>query len=228
MIDQVDSRLKEWVTTTLGRPVTVCLSSPAGEHSDCGVHLFLFELRDDPPARGSKRPPLQVLLRYLVTTWASAPEDAHRMLGELLFAAMADSEFQVELEPVSAALWSALGASPQPSFILRVPVRVERPEPDVQYVRHPLVVRSVLTRALQGVVLTPEDVPVAGATVELPTLSLATRTDANGQFLFPTIPTEPPVRQLCVKAKGREVIIPLDASIVDRGLVVIRFHAFDV
>lgn len=226
MIDQVDGRLKEWVTKTLGRPVTVCFSSPASEPADCGVHLFLFELRDDPPARGSRRPPLQVSLRYLVTTWASAPEDAHRMLGELLFAAMADPELEVELEPLPAAFWSALGASPQPSFILRLPVRVERPEPDVQYVRHPLALWPVHTRSLQGIVLTPENVPLVGATVELPAVGLATHTDANGKFLFPTIPTEPPIQEVCVRAKGREVTVSLDASIGESPLV-IRFHAFD-
>ncbi|MCU0518329.1 MAG: DUF4255 domain-containing protein, partial [Oscillatoria sp. Prado101] len=84
-----------------------------------------------PPLRGSQRTPLQAAARYLVTTWAGTPEDAHRLLGDLLFAAMDSAAFQAELNPLPAAAWTAFGLPPQPSFVLRVPLQIARPQPPV-------------------------------------------------------------------------------------------------
>ncbi len=228
MIDQIDRRLTEWVAKTLGTPLTVSLTFPPSEHTDRGVSLFLLELADALPLRSNKRSPLQVMLRYLVTTWAAQPEDAHRLLGDLLFAALSDPEFDVEVGSVTPALWSALGVRPQPAFILRVLVRLERPEPEVHYVRKPLVVRPILTRALQGVVFSPEEVPLVGAMVQLPTCGLVTHTDSHGRFLFPSVPSELPIRELVVRAKGREVTVQVDATALDQGPLVIHFNGFDV
>jgi len=106
MIDQVDQDLVRWVQNIL-TDSKVSLTPPQPSEAGEGVGLFLMDTVLTPPARGTKRPPLQITLRYLVTTWAESPEKAHRMFGELLFAALESSEFEVESKPPD--VWKAFG-----------------------------------------------------------------------------------------------------------------------
>src|SRR3954452_165206 len=81
LIDQTDHQLSDWIGTVL--PDTAINLGPPGSVTDGkGISLYLMELAASPPLRGSERPPLQIELRYLVTTWAEAPEEAHRLLVE--------------------------------------------------------------------------------------------------------------------------------------------------
>ena len=128
MIDQIAQRLQVWVGQALPE-TTVTIEPPGPSRSGQGVSLYLFELVDDPPLRGSQRTPLQAAARFLVTTWAATTEEALRLLGDLLFAAMEKTEFQVELTPLPAATWATFGLTPQPSFVLRVPLQWARPQP---------------------------------------------------------------------------------------------------
>lgn len=225
MIETVDERLKDWVENVLDA-VTVTLDPPGPPQAGRGVNLYLLELVESPPPSGTKRPPLQLSLRYLITTWADEPEEAHRLLGELVFAAMEVSEYEVELAPVLAATWMALGAIVQPSFMLRVPLRRERPEPEVDLVREPLVVQNVPISELRGTVLGPGDVPLMGALVELPLLQLRTRADSKGRFHFAAVPREFDTWRLRVKAKGREFQVTVRRGSEGEPLV-IRVDPFD-
>jgi hypothetical protein len=226
MIDQVDKRIAEWVENVLDG-ATVSLHPPDDAQSGQGVSLYLLELADSPPPRSTGRPPLQLSLRYLVTTWAEEPKEAHRLLGELVFAGMGSSEFDIELDPIPVDLWASLGVAPRPSFILRTPLRMERPEPEVKYVRQPLVVRTVSITSLRGTVLGPDDVPLVGALVEIPALELFTRTDAKGVFSFSTLPAEPLVEQVLVRAKGREFSVTVDQPVSEDRPLVIRIDPLD-
>ena len=210
MIDQVDRRLEEWVVQTLGVP-TCTLDPPTDDRPGQGVSLFLLELVERPVLRGGTgRPPLQLALRYLVTTWAEGPEEAHRLLGELAFAAMAMDGFAVDLEPVPTAIWTALEVKPRPSFILRVPLRKDMPEPTAKLVRQPLVVRPTPLVSLSGTLLGPGDVPLMRAAVEVPALDLATITDPDGHFAFGSVPAEAYPKTLRIRAKGLELDVPVE------------------
>ncbi len=222
MIDQTDKRLKDWAAT-VADGVPISLAPPDDAQTGQGVSLYLLELAPQPPSGIARRLPLQLSLRYLVTTWADTPEEAHRLLGNLAFAAMESTEFEAELEPIPLAAWAAFHAVPRPAFVLRVPLRVERPEPSTKLVRKPMVVKTALITSLIGVVVTPDDVPLAGATVEFPALQLTVHTDAKGHFRFPAIPAEPPTRQLRVKAKGRELDVTVDQPGSEQEPLVIHF-----
>ena len=208
MIEQTDSLLKDWVVRVLGT-VPVTLSFPATSQAGPSVSLYLMALAPGFPSNGGPRPPAQLGLRYLVTTWADAPEQAHRMLGRLAFAAMDSSEFEVDLDPLPVEVWLAFATAPRPAFVLRVLLRLERPKPD-KFVRVPLVVRSAPLTALRGRVLSPEGVPLPGLRVDLPSLQLSTQTDEGGHFLFPAIPSESPIGPLHISGKGHELDITLE------------------
>jgi hypothetical protein len=163
----------------------------------------------------------------MVTAWADSPERAHHLLGELVLAALEQVELTAVLEPPSADTWSALGVLPQPCFVLQVPLRRERPQPDPRWVRHPLVARAVPITSLRGVLLGPGDVPLAGASVELAHLQRTVRADRKGRFHFETLPADSAGRSLTVKVKGREFRVDLEGPIADGEPVVIRLDLFE-
>ena len=205
MIAQIDRRLEDWVASTLDlSEAEVSLAPPRATETGKGVGLYLMELLHEPPARGMRRPPLRIILRYLVTTWAEETEEAHQMLGDLVIAATESTEFEVEQEPLPVTIWTAFGVAPRPSFVLRAPLNHERPEKIAPPVKQPLVIKQSPLRSLHGRVFGPRDIPVANARVELPTLQLSTNTDYEGRFHFSAVPVEPRVKLLRVRARGRE------------------------
>src|SRR5689334_7300174 len=156
MIEQIDAHLSEWVQSVVDK-VDISLAAPKPNQTGRGIGLYLLELNNKPVPRSNTRPPLQIELHYLVTAWANDPEDAHALLGQLVFAAMASTEFEVDLTPLPAATWAAFGVIPQPSFILVMPLRQERPEPDTKLVLKPLVIQASPIISFAGVVLGPGD-----------------------------------------------------------------------
>lgn len=226
MIDQVDRRLRDWTQSTLP-DAEVTFGAPLDAKEGTGVSLYLFDLINNPPARGTRRPPLQVALRYLVTSWAEEPHKAHRLLGDLMFAAMDNPDFDIEVDSIPVELWRALGVAPRPAFVIRVPLRRERPELERRLVRMPLVVKQSPIGSVEGIVVGPGDIPIANARVELPGLRRSTRTDSKGRFRFSAVPTEPPPEMLIVKAKGKEMSVrPADTAPNGERLV-IRLHGLE-
>jgi hypothetical protein len=240
LIEQIDRQLKQWVEKVLSAsaigetgtaeavpPAAFSLAPPARDPAGCGVSCYLLELQDHPPARDTQRAPLQIALNYLVTAWAEQPEDAHRLLGRLVFAAMQEPEWEVLLAPPSETLWSALGVPPQPAFILSLPLRVERPAPPAPLVRQAIQLQAAPVTSLAGVVLGPGDIPLAGAIVELPALRQSRYTDHKGQFLFPMVPAEPAEKKLNIKARGRERSVTISLPAEASTPLVIHFDLFD-
>jgi hypothetical protein len=207
MIDEIDRQLSDWIGTVL-KKVDVSLGLPgAAVGVDRSVGLYLLELTHVPVPRGKRRPPIQVRLRYLVTTRAPEPQEEHQMLGQLLIAALKDPEFEVEQESLPISTWEALNVEPRPSFVLRVPFTYEQPERLAPLVRRPLVIKTAQLRSLSGQVFGPEDIPIVDARVEVPGLQLYTNTDSKGRFHFSSVPAEPYPKLLHVRAKGKEFFI---------------------
>jgi uncharacterized protein DUF4255 len=226
MADQLDERLRNWIANEI-EGAEISLAAPAKERPGRGVSLYLLELMPFPAPRTDKRPPLQLSLKYLVTAWSERPEDAHEILVHLMFAAMEDKDFQVDLEPIPLTAWTAMGVPPQPSFVLRVPLRQERPEAQTKLVRYPLEVQSSPIVGFHGVLLGPGDVPLSQCQVEIPDLNLATRTDYKGRFCFPNVPAAG-AKQLLIKAKGLELPISSEQNYPDRSApLVIHFSLLE-
>ena len=166
-IDLIDKQLSAWVSEVLGvAPGTlkVSLSPPAPQIAEAGsgVNLYLFELRHAPPLRTQKRPPLQMQLLYLVSTWAQSDKEAHRLLGELAFAVMAHPDYEAEFAQVPAETWAGFGIPPRPSFFVSVPIRREQLDTAVPPVREPHAVIPADLVTLTGQVLGPHDIPFPG------------------------------------------------------------------
>jgi hypothetical protein len=209
-IDQVDRRLEDWIRSVLGE-VNVFLTPPKELQDIGGVNLYLLNLMNAPPGRSLKElSPHRIILRYLVTVSGTDPHAMHRMLGELMFAALDWPEVEVELDSLSPAVWSVLGLAARPSFVLRVPLIRERPEKLAPPVRTEMIVKNTSLRPLTGRVIGPGDIAIMGARVELPALHLSTVTDSRGRFQFAAVPSDPLIKLLRVNAKGRTISVSVD------------------
>jgi len=226
MAEEFDRRLKDWVGNVIAG-VDVSLAPPVSQRTGRGVGLYLLELVQSPLPSTNKRPPLQLVLRYLITAWSDKPEDAHQMLVALMFAAMENKDFQVELEALPTTVWTAFAVPPRPSFILRVPLRQERPEPQTKLVREPLKVESSPIVGLHGLLLGPGDIPLSDCRIEIPALHISTSTDYKGRFYFPAVPASGN-KQLVVKAKGFELPVVSKQNYPDsRTPLVIHFSPLE-
>ena len=212
MIDEVDLQLREWVGGLVDKGVEISFAPPSNAGSGSGVSVYLLELVPAPPLRGELRTPVQLALRYLVSTWGEKADDQHRLLGDLALAAMTNPEFEVELRPLPAETWAAFPAVPRPSFYIKVPLRQERPEPVTKLVRQPLVVKATNLMAVLGRVVGPGDVPVAGARVEIAAADLSTETDHSGRFALAGVPSDPPKKVIRIRARRREMSVEVQPT----------------
>jgi hypothetical protein len=222
MIDEMDRRLRDWAGSVVGG-LPVSLAPPGREEAgEAAVSLYLLDLGESPSPRTPGPQPLELQLRYLVTTSARDPEEAHRLLSDLLFAALETEEMQVEMEPVPPALWQAFGVAPRPAFRFRVPLIKDREARPAPRVLEPVVVRAAPLARFDGVVLGPGDVPLAGARVALPALNLSARTDFQGRFHFGAVPRDA-TGTLRVEARGRELSLTPEPPSEPESPRIVRF-----
>lgn len=224
MFAAADQRVASWVLEVLGSKVS--FDAPTADADDLVVHAYLLELGQERPARERRRPPVHLVLRYLIATTAKDRARAHDALGALALAAVEHAEFAALFDGISPELWSSFGCPPLPAFRLQVPVIVERPEPTAPYVRE-LVIQSAAVVSLYGTVLGPEDTPLSDARIELPTQGLVARTDHRGQFAMTGVSAEPRQRRLKVRAKGRELAVVSDKGVSVDDPMIIRFESFE-
>ncbi|HVR83803.1 MAG TPA: hypothetical protein VMU54_05780 [Planctomycetota bacterium] len=228
MIDEVDARLGDWVKGALGKEkadLAFEISKEAPKATT--VNLSLVGVLPTPTPRTPQRPPLKLLLRYLVSVRASDVEDAHRILGTLAFSAMEVPDFEMEPEAPAPELWTAIGIPLQPSFALRVPLLKSRPEPHARRVRFPLVIKTSPVHSLSGVVLGPGEIPIMGARVEIPGSGRPVETDYLGHFVIPNVLRDFEPRALEVRAKGARETVALDPQAGTDDALVIHLNSLE-
>jgi hypothetical protein len=219
MFDDVDRALCEWIAT-VATDADVVLHAPAAEVERPTISLYLVELRSGVPTR-REASHLEVVMRYLVSATASDPALAHRLLGQLLFAAFERPDVLVELATVDAALWRAFGVAPRPAFFLQRPYTFERAQ-RAPRIRMPAEIQVQPVGDLTGVVLSPTGVPIVRARVELVDTGAVVYTDDDGRFRFAAVPMRATPRPLRIFAKGTELEVSQRAR-PDESLV-IRFQ----
>jgi hypothetical protein len=227
MIEKIGQEIIDWIGSII-TGAEVALGLPSNNAQSAQIGLYLMDLSQSNCARVGKLPPFQINLRYLVTVRSPREEEAHRLLGELIFAALQkpekeSPEFEVVVEPLPVEAWAILGTAPQPSFFLRAPLRRERPEKIAPRVKEPVVLQPSPMRALSGVVYEAGGMPIMGARVELLTLGITTRTDESGRFRFAAVPSNGQLK-LLAQAKGQTKEI--DYSVGDEPLE-IRLHLLE-
>ena len=226
MAFESDERLRDWVASVLPGTAT-SLAAPDVKSTGHGIGLYLLEIAQAHVPNTLRRPLSQLTLRYLVSAWSDEPEQAHQMLTDLMFAAMENAEFQVEVDPIPVTLWSAFNMPPRPSFVLRVPLQHERTLPHTKLVREPLKVRWVELVGFHGLLLGPGDIPLSDCRVELQALGISATTNDQGRFYFPGVPARGPKR-FVIKAKGLELPVSSEENYPDsKTPLVIHFSPLE-
>jgi hypothetical protein len=223
LIHDVDNDLVRWLASVAEevlddvaivwqRPSDDALPRPT-------VSVYLLELDHMVPTQRSPRRPLEVSLRYLITTSAADAVQAHKLLAALIFAALERPDLQVELKPLPPEIWAAFGAAPRPAVTVRCPLVLERP-PLAPRVLKPAEIHVDQAIPMRGVVVTPGGAPVPYARVELPAHA-ATYTDDKGRFDLGLVPAGAGEELLRVVAKGLDKLIASERS--ESGALLVRF-----
>ena len=220
MIDTIDQQLKEWVNSTVAGQ-DILMSMPPATVDRSTVALSLYELDTAVPGRCDGPRPIELTLRYLVTTHAEEPIEAHRVFGQLLFAAIENPAFVVDNRPLPIEVWRAFGMAPRPSFRLEMPLVRER-QASTPLITKPVEVRVSPIRSLHGVVLSPDGVPIRQARVEIHGTSNVTYTDIRGRFQFRGASTFADKLALRVVARGIER--SFSESLTSDKPILIRFQ----
>jgi hypothetical protein len=211
VIDEIDAALTTWASSALPGKVSVSLAAPGSPPAgkpESWVGLYLQAVTSSDKKHSDPLREWHLVARYLVTAWASKPEDEHKMFGGLLAAALNDASKDVDLSPLPPETWSAFGIPPRPSFALLCPFQVERPVEKAPLVTKPTVIRLESGVSLSGRVLGPGSHPIGGADVRLG--GQLVTTDQRGRFRFPLIPRG--ASQLEVSAKGTRKVFTVAAG----------------
>lgn len=196
--------LLTWVRHVLG-DVSASFEPPGSNLPEgrC-ISLYLMDLRPAPGAHNNKSSPLQFHAHYLITTWGPVCSAQHEDLFELTFSAIDRDDFVVDFETLPAATWRGFDTPPRPSLRINLHLRRARSQqPLAAMVRTPLVMAPAAMVPLQGRLIGPGDVPVAGARIELSGHGRTTQTDQNGLFVFAGVPAG---RTLGVRVQARGLV----------------------
>lgn len=221
MIHAIDQELSQWVAT-VWEDCDFSLDAPS-EGEQPAINIYLMDLLPASRSTQGRRMPLQVNLRYLVSVADATIAQAHEALGQLVFAAMENDRFEVELGPVPAQLWRSFNVPPRPAFWLRVPMIMQRPEPVIGLITQPVRVGVEHARALRGVVTNQNAKLLPGVLVELPELQVSTRTDRRGRFEFGALPAEPVSKALRLSFKGISQTLAVEHRVDDIQTCIFQF-----
>ncbi|HEX9435850.1 MAG TPA: carboxypeptidase-like regulatory domain-containing protein [Candidatus Limnocylindria bacterium] len=191
------------------------------------MSVYLLDVVPQPAVRSAGRPPLQLWLRYLVSTWARERGDADRLLVELAYAAMEQPDIEIDPEVTLPETWTALRAVARPSFIVRVTERRARARPVAPPVLHPIRIEPAFPSFIAGVVRGPGGIALPDATVALPSVGRESRTDARGRFLLQGVPGPPVSTHLVVRAKGTETVVKLPKDPARARALVIEIKSLE-
>jgi len=197
--DQITHGLIDWIGVVLPG-VSVSARSLAAREREDGVDVRLVGLSPRAPPR-VPAPPFIVELEYLITLRMSDAFSEQRLLADLLLAAIDQPEYEIVTRS-AAELCVTLGIPAAAGFVLKTPLLRPRVAKRAPLVRFPLEVHTADLCLLQGKVVGPGDVPIAGAVIS--TNDRVSRTDANGNFQIPGVPDEGKAVALHVRARGLE------------------------
>lgn len=173
-----------------GTAVEVAVPQPVTQQGN-GARLCLWPLSllADQGTRGGYGPQrLRLRARYAVV--ADGPVDAAvALIDRVLIAAANDDTYRLVLEPLPVTLWGATGV-PRPSVLIDVPVQIAVAAPTAPRVTGGLRLTGGGLRAIEGRVLGPGDVVLAGMTVASPATGASVVTDNRGGFVLAGQPAD--------------------------------------
>jgi hypothetical protein len=167
------------------------------------VDIRLIRATPRPVARTSE-PPVILDLDYLVTVQMEDAAAEQHALVELMFAALERHDSEIVTDPGITELCTSLGIPVAAGFVLRTPLVRVPARHAAKRVRAPLVVQSAEMGVIEGHVVGPQDIPIAGAVISAAGLSSTARSDHDGRFRLVGMPKTETGVALTARARGAE------------------------
>lgn len=207
--EDVSTDLANWVSSCL-KDIKPTLVSASKQDIGDGAEIRLVRANPSPEPRARDRVNLTVSLDYLITLKSPEPLVEHRLLVELAMAAMESADFQIIDQAMALELCRSMGLPSCACLLVRAELRRSRALEQAPLVRSPAVTRLMDLNSVEGTVVGPGDVPVAGAVVSLNLSDRRVVTGPTGKFRFP-IPSGVAARAT-VKARQATVTADLKAG----------------
>lgn len=176
--DDMTRALCEWASTAVPE-LTWEVARLAAPLQEKGGGIRLLRVAPEPAPREVRNRTQQVWLDYLVTLRHDDPLLEQRYLAELVFSCTKAAAYRVD--PDALPWLRDLGLPATAAFVLRAPLkRIEVLLP-AALVRFPHRLEYADIAVFEGLVLGPDEVPIAGARIDadgLPSMA----TDARGRF----------------------------------------------
>lgn len=228
MIDEIDHRLKEWIATVIDSKYDVSFEYPASGSNKPTVSVYLYQMENAVPRSAARDIPLEITLSYLLTVQSEDQPEAHRTLGNLLFAAKSRSDLEVGFPALSADFWRALGIVPLPHFCLRLPLAMARVIEQTPRIKAPPSINVGSLTQLKGLILGPGNQPVAGAKITLAHSNTFTYADNSGSFSIAADSKSQRQLDCRIDAKGKQFSISVPIQKTQIPSVTIHLDTLEV
>ncbi|MGR9115886.1 MAG: hypothetical protein ACU85E_08985 [Gammaproteobacteria bacterium] len=225
MFERADQEIKQWVEEVADN-LEPSFAEPHDQDNAAEINTYLFDFVPVPSS--GNRLVNQFKLRYLVTTWSKKPAQAHALLGKLFQAALYDSKFQVEAEPLPAESWQALKISPRPSFFLCYVLTLLRTQKQAPPVTEAPGLTSVPLISVQGRLTGPNGYPLTKTRIELPQFKRSALTDRDGRFNFGKVSATATTLKFRIHVKTLESPVAYDCKDMDGNEIMINLHNLEV
>ena len=200
--DSVSAGLADWVRSLLPDVPTTARPLGARDRAN-GVDIRLLRVMPRPAARIAA-PPVILDLDYLITVQMADAAKEQNALVELMFAAAERHESEIVTDQNVGELCTSLGIPVAAGFVLRTPLLRTPARHGAKRVRTPLVVHTAELGVIEGRVVGPRDIPIAGAVITASGLSNTARTDRDGHFRLVGMPGTADGVALTARARGAE------------------------
>lgn len=216
--DEVTQGLADWVRRHI--PDTRVDAQPIGRDTDQdGIDIRLIALAPRFEPRQRDRLDRTIALDYLLSVRFADPLAEHRSLAELAFAAMETSGYEIVADKSPAEACASVGLKPSAGIVLRAQARLSQELPRAPLVREPAITRLAPLGYVEGVVVGPGDIPIAGAFVTLEGTERAAVTGPDGRFRFAS-PAGTPIH-ITARARSTEAAVsaePGDPAVIQLPL----------
>lgn len=229
MIDDIDQKLKEWVTTIIDGEFDVSFDHPGIKKTGSVVSIYLFNIENAIQRSSNARNiPMQLTLSYLLTVHTEDPIAGHRYLGDLLYAAKSHTDYEVEFQPVSSLFWQAFGTPPLPHFCIRVQVSMSRETVDVPRIKIPPRVEIGSMISIKGCILdSGNQLPIPNAKVTLLNTKTMANTNTHGYFSI-SADESAEVYNFIIEFKGRRFEKSFPGENIRNTLMTIHLNNLEV
>lgn len=228
MIDEVDHVLKKWIASVIDSKYEITFHAPQANAGQSAVIAYLYHMENDMPRSTAREIPLQIMLTYLLLVQTEDPLEAHRILGNLLFAAKARSDLEVDFPVLPATYWQAFGIPPAPYFCLRVPLRMDREQQQIPRVKSAPQINIASTQMIDGLILGPADIPIAGAKITLNNSNSIAYSNNNGLFSINADAKSKQNFNCLIHAKGKQFSISVPIPETQQAPLTIHLDNLEV